>query len=190
MNLISEIFDFLMTEIDIFAENTNQIGCELMRESKYIEVDSLLRKAEKLQIFRERISELNSEWDSIFSKDEFLKINKIDEFDGDEDQTFDNKITNNRTKLLVKFTDGTVISEKNAAITFAKTLEIIGFDKISPLGIKVNSEDLIGNEKSKKYNDTRLSGFYIRTHSSTNAKKNILDRISNEIGLNIETLVI
>ena len=90
MNLISEIFDFLMTEIDIFAENTNQIGCELMRESKYIEVDSLLRKAEKLQIFRERISELNSEWDSIFSKDEFLKINKIDDIDGDKDQTLAN----------------------------------------------------------------------------------------------------
>lgn len=51
MNLISEIFDFLMTEIDIFAENTNQIGCELMRESKYIEVDSLLRKAENFRFF-------------------------------------------------------------------------------------------------------------------------------------------
>lgn len=189
MTIIETSFQDICTELDICIENMHQFGCELLRASNYDDAESLLQKIRDLKAFQDKVNALNAEWCESFSNDPAIQDNQEDVSEEEA-----NHETGRRrmkyTRLLVKFADGTIVAEKSAAMTFAKTLEIIGFDRVASANIVVNSEDLIGNETSKKYNDTYLDGVYVRTHSSTNCKKKILEKLANEFGLNLEVTVI
>ena len=94
-----------------------------------------------------------------------------------------------KTSLLVRFVDGTVIAERTAALTLAKTIQKIGFGRVESLGIVVNGEAIVSKSKSLKYNDTLIDGRYIKTHSSTQQKARNLVQISEALGLDLEVQV-
>lgn len=190
MSIISESFHDIAVELEICIENINQHGCELLRASNYADAEGLLQKAKALKAFQDQVRDLNTEWIEVFSNDPACQDSEEEMSEEEDSQETTPRRRMKHTRLLVKFPDGKVVAEKSAAMTFARTLEIIGFDRVLAEKIVVNFEDLIGHTSSKKYNDTYLDGVYVRTHSSTNSKKNILEKLSDEFGLNLEITVI
>ena len=86
------------------------------------------------------------------------------------------------------------IEEKKAAMTFVKTLECIGFDKVSMLGLKCCATPLVSKNKPAQNgnypNYKQLKDWYVITHSSTEDKKQILDEISQKLNLNMKVNIV
>ncbi|ATI42346.1 hypothetical protein CBW24_10210 [Pacificitalea manganoxidans] len=91
---------------------------------------------------------------------------------------------------MVRFPDGTTLAEKTAAQTLALTIERIGFEKVSSLGILVNSENIVSKSKSETYQDVYFDPFYVKTHSNTQQKKKHLEQISDFFDLKLEVTII
>jgi len=89
-----------------------------------------------------------------------------------------------KTLLVVKFPDGTLIYENFAADSFAKTLKKLGFDAVAALGIKVNREELVSRKRPTSYNNFKeIDGYFVITHSSTEQKREILEKVSGLRGI-------
>jgi hypothetical protein len=89
-------------------------------------------------------------------------------------------------KLIVKFPDGTEINDKYAANTLSETIKRIGIEKVIDLGIIVNKNPFISQDKDSFRSATFVeNGYYVNTYSSTIAKKQQLDNISNCLNLNL-----
>jgi DGQHR domain-containing protein len=96
-----------------------------------------------------------------------------------------------RTHLRVTLNGGTVIEEHKAADTFALALSRLGLSKVEALGIKVRNVPLIANSRSDtQFNQTKIEGKYICTHSSTKEKKETLDLVANKLGTPLTVEVI
>lgn len=86
-----------------------------------------------------------------------------------------------RKSLVVTIDDGKVISGRTAAETFVQAIVRMGVDRVKGLGIEVNREPLVSDSQSQKYNTAEIDGKYIMTHSSTAQKKDLLERIADEL---------
>lgn len=98
-----------------------------------------------------------------------------------------------RTALRVTFANGTVIAEHKAKDTFIKTIQRIGITRVRPLGLKCCKVPIISNTRDPKYGKAQHdvgNGWLIMTHCSTKAKKEILDRISKSLNLNITVEIV
>lgn len=96
---------------------------------------------------------------------------------------------NGKTVLRVTFPDGTIIADKKAKITFAKTIKRIGLMKVRNLGITFCHVPIVSNTLDKKYGQSQIpagDGLYVMTHSSTHDKKKQLDLISKELGVGLK----
>lgn len=95
---------------------------------------------------------------------------------------------NEKTVLRVTFSDGTVIEDKKAKITFTKTIQKIGLMRVRNLGIAFCGVPIVSNTLDKKYGKAQVpveGGLYVMTHCSTHDKKKQLDKISKELNLGI-----
>ena len=100
---------------------------------------------------------------------------------------------NEKTILRVTFPDGKVIQDKKAKITFTETIRRIGFMKVRNIGIAFCGVPIVSNTRDRKYGKAQVpveGGFYVMTHSSTNDKKKLLDKISKELHLGLIVEVI
>jgi len=98
-----------------------------------------------------------------------------------------------KTLLRVSFPDGTVIQDRKAKVTFAKTIEKIGLMRVRNLGITLCGVPLVSNTQDKKYAGAQIpteNGLYIMTHSSTEDKKKKLDALSGQLKLGLKVDVI
>jgi hypothetical protein len=91
-----------------------------------------------------------------------------------------------KTALRVRFPDGTTIEEHYAADTFALALKHIGFARVEALGLTENRLPLVGNTRSEEYGQRRIDGKYVCTHSSTQKKKETLEKIAKKLGLSLK----
>ncbi len=91
--------------------------------------------------------------------------------------------------LRVTFSDGIVIEDKKAKITFTKTIQKIGLMRVRNLGIAFCGVPIVSNTLDKKYGKAQVpveGGLYVMTHSSTHDKKKQLDKISRELDLGLK----
>ena len=96
---------------------------------------------------------------------------------------------NDKTILRVTFSDGIVIEDKKAKITFTKTIQKIGLMRVRNLGIAFCGVPIVSNTLDKKYGKAQVpveGGLYVMTHSSTHDKKKQLDKISRELDLGLK----
>ncbi len=88
----------------------------------------------------------------------------------------------------------TLIREKKAVITFVKTLERIGCDKVSTLKLSCCGMPLVSKDEPAQNgnypNYKQLGDWYVITHSSTADKKQILDEVSQRLGFNMKVDII
>lgn len=85
--------------------------------------------------------------------------------------------------LQVTFPDGTVLRENKAILTFIKTIDKIGVEKVFDL--KMNTLVRRDENFRKSAKIVRVGEFYVDTHSSTTEKKRQLDIISQKLNLNL-----
>ena len=95
-----------------------------------------------------------------------------------------------RTRLLVKFPDGTVIGESKAANTFALTIRKFGLDRVRQLNKSVNGVPLIATQKHEVYTQYQFDKDYVMTHSSTKSKKDMLEAIARELDLQVSVEIV
>lgn len=86
-----------------------------------------------------------------------------------------------KTGLIVRFQDGTVVSEDIAADTFAAAIGKLGFERVSNLGLMVNNFPLISKQSSKDYTQREIDGYFVMTHSNTQSKRALLLKIAAEL---------
>lgn len=95
--------------------------------------------------------------------------------------------TQKRVKIRVNFLDCTTIFHNKVTTTFIETLRKVGFDKVKQMKIKVNSLDLISEEKYENYGMHLLeTNDYVFTGTSTETKIKLLKQISIKSGLNFK----
>jgi negative regulator of replication initiation len=133
------------------------------------------------------VEALANEWTATFSE-------SYNEQDTEQElqaaRTILSATKSSRTRLLVRFSDGTTLAEEIAAQTLAKAIERIGCERVASVGVLVNGENIASREKSKKYNDVEVPPYFIKTHSSTDQKRRNLEQISKALGLNLEISIL
>lgn len=91
------------------------------------------------------------------------------------------------TGLCVWTSDTDFIQEKTASQTMAKAIIAAGVDKVAALNTPHDGDLLVSKTKHPKYSGSQQHlphGYLLNTHSSTDSKKRILERIFNDLHLN------
>lgn len=190
MESVSTAFELMRLELEVEVERLNSAGATAFRASDYEKAEELIRQGRQLKEFCDRVSELEGEWLREFASAEKTDQNGTSTIpEADIARKILAHSKSSKTSLLVRFVDGTVIAERTAALTLAKTIQKIGFGRVEGLGILVNGEAIVSKSKSLKYNDTLIDGRYIKTHSSTQQKARNLVQISEALGLDLEVQV-
>jgi len=95
-----------------------------------------------------------------------------------------------RTRLMVKFQDGSVICDPKAANTFALALNKLGLDRVRQLGKRVSGIPLISTQKHDSYTQYQFGNDYVATHSSTKFKKEMLEIVAKELGVQVSVEIV
>lgn len=99
-----------------------------------------------------------------------------------------------KTNLVVKFADGTIIQNSTARDTFVKALETMGIDKVKHLGIMTCGDPLVSDHLSQKpkyaAQQASCKGFYVFTYTSTEKKKELLEKIAQRLGFRIQAIIV
>lgn len=124
------------------------------------------------------------DWGRLFNGIEWDKCN--------EDGIIPEEVRTGKKKshiLRVTFPDGFVIEDRNVSKTFAKTIEMCTPDLVKELNIVLAGVDLVSDKVSEQYGRAQHQindGSYVMTHMSTEKKREILQYISNSLGLDLK----
>ena len=124
------------------------------------------------------------DWGRLFNGIEWDKCN--------EDGIIPEEIKTGKKKshiLRVTFPDGFVIEDRNVSKTFAKTIEMCTPDLVKELNIVLAGVDLVSDKVTEQYGRAQRQindGSYVMTHMSTEKKREILQYISNSLGLDLK----
>ena len=124
------------------------------------------------------------DWGRLFNGIEWDKCN--------EDGIIPEEVKTGKKKshfLRVTFPDGFVIEDRNVSKTFAKTIEMCTPDLVKELNIVLAGVDLVSDKVSEQYGRAQHQindGSFVMTHMSTEKKREILQFISNSLGLDLK----
>jgi len=124
------------------------------------------------------------DWGRLFNGIEWDKCN--------EDGIIPEEVKTGKKKshiLRVTFPDGFVIEDRNVSKTFAKTIEMCTPDLVKELNIVLAGVDLVSDKVSEQYGRAQHQindGSFVMTHMSTEKKREILQYISNSLGLDLK----
>ena len=124
------------------------------------------------------------DWGRLFNGIEWDKCN--------EDGIIPEEVKTGKKKshiLRVTFPDGFVIEDRNVSKTFAKTIEMCTPDLVKELNIVLAGVDLVSDKVSEQYGRAQHQindGSHVMTHMSTEKKREILQYISNSLGLDLK----
>ena len=174
------------------------------KETELISLQEQLQK-EKEESRPKRIDEIISDFKKILnqfienyefkekSDKEFLlsQLNITHTNDGfavtlNEEDESEIKRKNDKEKFKVLFPNGKEISELKTTDTFVKSLTTIGLKKVERLELTVLGLPLIGNIKSKKYQQREVNnGIYVVTQISNDKKKNFWNLFQRSLNLTL-----
>jgi len=124
------------------------------------------------------------DWGRLFNGIEWDKCN--------EDGVIPEEIKTGKKKshiLRVTFPDGQIFDDRNVSKTFAKVIERCVPDLVKELNIVLAGVDLVSDKVSEQYGKAQHQindGSYVMTHMSTEKKREILQYISNSLGLDLK----
>lgn len=188
MDSVTVAFELMRMELDSEVENLNDLGARRFRDSQYDEAAELSIRGKKLQDFLTRVQELGAEWTSSFAGPEAVDV------EDPEVLAITRQILSStkspKTALLVRFPTGDVVAEEKAADTLVEVIRRAGMERVEHLDIVVNGENIVSRTPSKRYYETSVPPFFIKTHSSTLAKKRYLEQISDALNLGLTVEII
>jgi len=91
--------------------------------------------------------------------------------------------------LRVTFPDGQIIEDRNVSRTFARVIEMCAPELVKELNLAFAGVDLISDQVSETYSSSQHQlndGSYVMTHMNTEKKREILQYISDSLGLDLK----
>lgn len=113
-----------------------------------------------------------------------MKVAEIDDMESKDDKKKVKKSP--ASGLCVWTSDVDFIQDKNAAQTMVKAIAAAGVEDVVSLDITHDGDKLISRAKHPRYfgkQKTLEKGYLLNTHSSTETKKKLLDKISAALNL-------
>lgn len=181
MDSVTVAFELMRLELEAEVEALNAEGARLYHQSLYDEAQKLAEKGKRLKTYCDKVRALEIEWQNGLSKIDYQVRKPLPVSEAAKKIISASK--SSKTGLLVRFPDGTVIAEKNAADTLAKAIQKFGFERVGALGVMVNGENIVSKNPSPKYNETPIPPFYVKIHSSTQQKKRNIEQIASELNI-------
>ena len=89
-----------------------------------------------------------------------------------------------KTVLCIHRKNGSILQEHNAASTFVAAIKEAGLRTVRSLGFRHCGINIVSTTKDKKYGSRQQEvepGLYVLTHSSTNEKKKMLEKINSAL---------
>lgn len=184
---VTAAFELIIEEIEVIASELAEQGGKAFRDQTYEIAQQLIESGKNLQNFRAKVVALLDDWQSgidIATRQRF-KTHRIR-----ESKPLKAHTKGPKNGLRVSFSGGPKIDEYFAADTFALALRHIGLDRVEALGISKRNMHLIGTSKSEQYGQRLIDGKYILTHSSTQEKKETLEKIAKKLGVNLKVEIV
>ncbi|MEO9061190.1 MAG: hypothetical protein ABI270_04005 [Nitrosospira sp.] len=175
---VSIAFEMILEEIDLIVSEVNSQGAAFLRNNEYSRVKDTIASGEKLAAFRVKLESLKDEWFSGFDEHTQRQVKVESSVIA---KTIASAPKSQRTVLVVKFADGTVVYESTAAETYAKSIKKFGIQRVIELDLKVNGFSLISKQRSDSYTQTPLDSYLVMTHSSTQTKRDQLLKIASAL---------
>ena len=96
------------------------------------------------------------------------------------------------TVIAVEFADGTVFYDRLASRTFFLSLHKMGLDGVFALNERLSGVPLVSHtkERRKRVKQHYMEGYYITTTSSTQAKKDMLEKVARALGKDISVQIV
>ena len=91
-----------------------------------------------------------------------------------------------RTGLCIYRKDGTILQERDAATTFTKAIIEADILRVRSLGLRLCGMNIVSTTIDSKYGKAQREvgrGLYVLTHSNTNCKKQILEKINQMLNM-------
>lgn len=185
---VAAAFELIIEEIETVASEIADQGAKAFKDKSYNVAQQLGESGKSLQDFREQVEKLLESWQS------GIDVSTRQRFTERHLTTKPKTITTHskaaKTRLRVRFPDGRIIEEYYAADTFALALQHLGLQRVEDLGLTEAKLPLVGSIRSDDYGQRRIDGRYICTHSSTQKKKETLERVGKKLGVALKVEVI
>lgn len=181
---ITAAFEIITDEIESEATRIGEQGAEAFKQMNLDEAHRLIAVGKGLLVFRKKVEGLLTEWQAgtDISYRRTIKIKGLPEARSAGRRS--------NTKLRVRFADGPEIEEYFASDTFALALKEFGLAKVEALGLRENNSPLIGPTMHPTYQHRQMGDKFISTHSSTQQKKEMLERIAKKLGRKVTVTII
>ena len=176
---VSTAFDMLLEEVESVEDDFRDQLTEYARAGDLDRAETKLKTIRALKPFIEKLTALRTEWQSGLLDETKPFFSKIEHVEIPPRRA-------PRTALVVKLPNGHVIKESTAAETFARVLKELGIEKVAKLGKAVNGWPLITPKKHPTYTQQKVNSEYIMTHTSTSAKKALLEEIAQELKVELD----
>lgn len=87
--------------------------------------------------------------------------------------------------LRVTFPDGNVIFHEKAAYTLVKVVEHIGAERVAELNLNIEGQPFVSKNRYKFLQHEIGGGWKVTTHSNTAKKKQIIEKVSDMLQLDL-----
>ncbi|MBK1886297.1 MULTISPECIES: hypothetical protein [unclassified Marinobacter] len=169
---VSAAFALILDEIEAVEVQLNREGAIAFGKSQYDDAAAISSSGKKLEEFRSKLEKLHSEWSS------GIDVKTRERVKIEPGYSLKPHSKGARTALRVTLANGCVIQSNTAAQTMADTIEYFGVENVRALQFTVNGIELVSTSKHPKYGQTRVGNFFICTHSNTESKKKMLERLA------------
>ena len=190
--------DLVREEVEKESKRIRDAGSEALKEGKLKPAKEAIAYAERIDEFVKKIQRLGDEWKKLEAKIDAADPEVREIVNSKPQKAHKTGYTRNvgtiapKTGFTVTFPDGTIIEAPKAKTVLAKTIEKIGAEKVAALGILCGGEPLVTRDKAlyTKMPSQVVSirgGWFVKTHSSTDAKVGYVKKIAKAIGMRLVT---
>ena len=180
---VSVVFQIILEEIENVVSEVNGQGAAFLQNDDYQKAEDVITSGRKLAAFRNKLDALKQEW--IVGLADPIRA-KVQVASAKVTHAIESAPKSPKTVLVVRFADGTTMSEAVAADTFAKTIRKLGLQLVGRLGMKVNNYPLVSKQRSTAtYSQTEIDGYWVMTHSSTEDKRKKLMEIASALNIQL-----
>lgn len=189
--------DLVQDEVNKEARRIFSAGGDALKVGKIKPAKEAIAYAERLEAFVEELKRLGEAWKALeatidAAAPEVKEIVLPQKPNKPHKTGFKRKVehVSPKTNFIVKFPNGKVIEASQARLVLAKTIEKIGPKKVADVGIFYGGEPLVTKDKSlfkkKPSQVIEISGgWFVKTHSSTDAKMKQIMKIAKTLKLNL-----
>ncbi len=172
---VSKSLDQVLEEIASVEAQLNHEGSAAFRKSHYQDAKRIMEAGMQLKIFSEKLAALKGEWSSGIDLKTRERVKVVP-----ASPTYSHTKAPKRN-LRITLSSGRVIQRPTAAAAFVDTIEILGVELVRALGFNECKIPLVSTKPYPKYAQKRLGQWLLCTHSSTDRKKLVLERIGKAL---------